>query len=766
MIIIKKIFLVIFLLCIFNNAYAEENAEEKFVIEDIVLKGLQRVDPGSIYGYLPFEVGDTFYTSTTPQIIKTLFKSKFFNDIIIKRKGNSLVIIFDERPTIVDIDFEGLEDIDDEQLDKILDAANIAPGRIYDSSVLEKIRTELTEQNFARGIYTVDIKIDEKMLPDNRIYLKVLVSAGVRAKIKQVKITGNRTFSDKKLKRNFQTALPAWYMFWSDSGVYSSPMIAGDLDRLASFYQDKGFMDFTIESTQVSLSKNKEEVYITININEGKQYIVNKIHVAGKLIAPIKEIADLIEVTTGEYISREKILQSTENIKARLSEEGYAFSRVNAMPERQEKEDEVDINFYIDPGNRAYVRRINIVGNSTTQDEVFRREIRQMEGGWYSASAIKTSKSRLKRLAYVENVVFEEVRVPGSVNKLDLNVRIQEKKSGNFNIGAGLGGSGTGLSLSAGIEQDNFLGFGSKVAFNINTAKTTRNYSFSFYNPYHNLDSVSRSFGFNLETTKTDNTDTASDYEADRIGLNYSYGLPMTEDNRFNLTLRYLKWDVETTSNSSDEIVNFLNANGKKFDNFSFNVSYVIDKRDSNVFTRSGYKTHLSTEVFVPGSDLEYYKVFFKTDSYFTINKERDVILRLKGITRYGQGYGGTDGLPFYDKFKAGGTKSVRGYKKNSLSPLDSRGMPIGGDFMVAGTGEIIFRPPFEANNVRTAFFADFGRAFKDYDSFTFGDLKGAVGLSVKWVSPFGGISISISKPVNKEAGDKTESFQFNLGTN
>jgi len=762
MIFIKKIFLIMFLLCVFHNTYAEE----KFVIEDIILEGLQRVDPGSIYGYLPFEVGDTFDTSMTPQIIKTLYKSKFFNDIIIKRKENSLVIIFDERPTIVDIDFEGLEDIDDEQLDKILDAANIAPGRIYDSSVLERIRSELTEQKFARGIYTVDIKIEEKMLPENRIYLKVLVSAGVRAKVKQVKITGNRTFSDKKLKRNFQTALPVWYMFWSDRGVYSSPMVAGDLDRLTSFYQDKGFMDFTIESTQVSLSKNKEEVYITININEGKQYVVNKIHVSGKLIAPIREIANLIEVTTGEYISRAKILQSTENIKARLSEEGYAFSRINAMPEKLEKDDEVDINFYIDPGNRAYVRRINIVGNATTQDEVFRREVRQMEGGWYSASAIATSKHRLKRLAYVENVIFEEVRVPGSTNKLDLNIRIKEKKSGNFNIGAGIGGSGTGFSLSAGIEQDNFLGFGSKVAFNISTAKTSRNYAFSFYNPYHNLDSVSRSFGFNLETQKTDNTDTVTDYKADRIGFNYAYGLPMTEDNRFNLTLRYLKWDVESTSGSSTEIINFLNANGKKFDNFSFDVSYSIDKRDSSVFTRSGYRTSLSTEVFVPGSDLEYYKVHFKTDSYFTINKERDIILRLKGITRYGQGYGGTDGLPFYDKFKAGGTKSVRGYKKNSLSPKDSKGMPIGGDFMVAGTGEIIFKPPFEVNNLRTAFFADFGRAYKDYDSFTFGDLKGAVGFSVKWVSPFGGISISISSPLNKEAGDETESFQFNLGTN
>ena len=761
---LKKINILIFICIISHNI----NAQEEFIIEDIILKGLQRVDPGSIYGYLPFEVGDSFDSRSTPTIIKTLFKSKFFNDIIINREGNKLVIIFDERPTIVDIDFEGLEDIDDEQLEKILDAANIAPGRIYDSSVLEKIKSELREQNFARGIYSVDINIEENLLPENRIYLKVLVSTGVRAKIKQIKITGNRSFSDKKLKRNFETALPIWYMFWSTRGVYSSPMLQGDLDRLTSFYQDKGFMDFTIESTQVSLSKNKEEVYITININEGNQYIVEKIHVSGKLIAPIQEIADLIEIKTGEYISRSKILQSTENIKARLSEEGYAFSTINAMPGKTEASDAVDVNFFIDPGNRAYVRRINIIGNITTQDEVLRREIRQMEGGWYSSSAISLSKRRLKRLAFVENVIFEEVRVPGSANKIDLNVRIKEKLSGNFNIGAGLGGSGTGLSLSAGLEQDNFLGFGSKVSLNIDTGKTTRNYSFNFFNPYHNLDSVSRSFGFNVQTQKTDNTDTVSDYEADRIGLNYSYGIPMTENNRFNLTLRYLKWDVESTTGSSDEILDFLSKNGNKFDNFSFKVSYSIDTRDSTAFTRNGFKTSLGTEVFVPGSDLEYYKVTFRTDSFFEINRERDIVLRLKGITYYGQGYGGTKGLPFYDKFKMGGPKSVRGYRKNSLSPLDSTGKPLGGDFAVAGTSEIIFRPPFELpiDNLRTAFYADFGAAFKDYDSADMGDIKGSIGLSIKWMSPFGGISISLSSPLNKEEGDETESFQFNLGTN
>ena len=760
MIFLKKIFLVFCIIAVFQNSYAEES----FVVEDIVLKGLQRVDAGSMYAYLPFEVGDIFDTSMTPQIIKTLFKSKFFNDIIIERKGNTIIITFDERPTIVDIEFEGVEGIEPDQLDKILDAANIASGRIYDTSVLERIKSEMREQNFARGMYSSDIQIKETKLPDNRIYLKVVVREGVRAKIKQIKITGNQEYSDKKLIKDFQTALPKWYMFWSDSGVYSSPMLTGDIEALISLYQNKGFMDFIIESTQVALSKNKEEVYITINIKEGEQYIVSKINVAGKLIIPIEEIADLIVVTTGEHLSREKILQTTDGIKQRLSEEGYAFARINAIPEKQKDTNKVEISFYIDPGTRAYVRRVNITGNATTTDEVYRREIRQMEGGWYSANAIKISKARLKRLVYVEDVRFEEVPVPGTSNQVDLNILIQEKQSGSFNIGAGIGGDG--VSLDLGISQDNFLGFGSKVAFNINTAKTTTAYGFSFYNPYHNLDSVSRSFSFNLQETKTDNTDKQSSYESDRTMLDYSYGIPMTENNRFNLTLKYLNWVIRTTTSSPTEVTEFVAANGDSFDNFALKIDYTIDTRDRGSFTRSGFKTTLGTEVNVPGSDLEYYKITFKTDSYHEINKKRDLVLRLKGAVKYGQGYGGTKGLPFYDKFRAGGKKTVRGYEKNSLSPLDSEGKAIGGDFMVAGTAEVIFKPPVEINGLRTAFFADFGRAYKDYDSFEFGDLKGSAGLSIRWLSPFGGVSLNWSVPINDEQTDKVEGFQFTLGTN
>ncbi len=763
MIFIKKIFLTLFLVTLlFNNAIADE----KFIIEDIIIKGLKRVDKGVVYSYLPFEVGDIFDTSITPELIKSLFKTKFFDDVVIEREGNILVFNFKERPTIADIDFIGLESIPEEQLNKILEAANIVPGSIYDSSILDRIKSELREQNYARGKYTSDIKIEETLLSDNRIYLKVTVNEGVSARIKQIKIIGNKTFSDENLKSNFETSLTKWYMFWTTSGVYSSPILIGDLDRLKSFYQDQGFMDFSIESTQVSLNQSKEEVYITININEGRQYEINKIYVSGKLIFSIEQIADLFEITTGEYISRAKIMKTVENIKSKLSIEGYAFSNIKPIPEKIQDSNKVDINFYIDSGKRVYVRRINILGNNVTSDEVFRRELRQMEGGFYSLNSINQSKARLKRLSYIENIFIDEIRVPGSDDQVDLNVKIVEKMSGNFSLGAGFGGSGTGVSLNVGVEQDNFLGSGNKVAFSINTAKTTRTYSFNFFNPYHNLDNVSRSFGFNLQNQDTTNTTTVSSYEADKFGLNYSYGIPLTEDNRFNLQLSYINWKVKILESSPQQIQQFVSEEGSTFNNFSINATYTQDTRDSAVYTRSGHKTSLGSEIYLPGSGLEFYKINFEKDSYNIIDKDDDIILRLKGSIDFGDGYGGTKQLPFYEKYKMGGPRSVRGYEKNNLSPKDSNGMPFGGDFAIMGGVEVIFPSPFFENpNLRTALFADIGNSFEKWDDFEFSDLKGSFGLAVKYLSAFGPIVVNISIPINDDESDKTEGFQFNLGT-
>ena len=403
----KKIFFIILL--IFNTHLIAN--EEAFVVNDIKLEGLQKVDPGTVYAYLPIEIGDTFYTSNSTEIIKILFKTGFFDDIVIERKKSTLILSFIERPTMSSIEFEGLEDIKEEQIQEVLIAAGIQPGKIFNESVLEKIRSELLEQYYARGKYAVKININETRLPDNQISIVVYVKEGESALIKQIKITGNRSFSDEELISKFNSTTPVWYEFWKNSGAYSSPVLDADIRTLVQFYQDHGFLEFSVDSSQVSLDKEKKHVYVTINVSEGKRFIIDRVMVSGKFILNVEKIADAIEIFSGEYVSKGKINRSVDAIKALMSEHGYAFANINAIP-KITKGDKVDLDFFIDPGQRVYVRRIEIKGNVRTSDKVLRREIRQMEGGWYSSNLIKVSKRRLQKLAYIENVTFQERKVP------------------------------------------------------------------------------------------------------------------------------------------------------------------------------------------------------------------------------------------------------------------------------------------------------------------------------------------------------------------
>ena len=759
----KKIFFIILL--IFNTHLIAN--EEAFVVNDIKLEGLQKVDPGTVYAYLPIEIGDTFYTSNSTEIIKILFKTGFFDDVVIERKESTLILSFVERPTMSSIEFDGLEDIKEEQIQEVLMAAGIQPGKIFNESVLEKIRSELLEQYYARGKYAVKINVNETRLPDNQISIVVYVKEGESALIKQIKITGNRTFSDEELISKFNSKTPVWYEFWKDSGNYSSPLLDADIRTLSQFYQDHGFLEFSVDSSQVSLDKEKKHVFVTINISEGKRYIVEKVMVSGKFILNVKEIADAIEIFSGEYVSRDKINRSVEAIKVLMSEHGYAFANINAIP-KTTKEDKVDLDFFIDPGERVYVRRIEIKGNEKTADKVFRREIRQMEGGWYSANLIKISKRRLQKLSYVENVTIQERKVPNKTNMMDVIINIEEKLSGNFNIGAGFGGSGTGVQLNTSVSQDNFLGSGNKVSFGINTAKTTKNYSFDFYNPYHNLDNVSRGFGFSFMQEDTTNTDTQTTFKSDRKELSFAYGIPMTEENRINFKIKGQAYNVKSTTDSAQELIDFVGKHGDKYTNAELIAGYTIDTRNRASFTTSGFRTNLRGQVNIPGSDIEYFKLSFKTIGYFEL--QDNLVFKLSSEIAGGTGFGSTNKIPFYDKFKTGGPKSVRGYEKNSLSPNDSKGQPLGGDFMFNSSAEIQFPTPVlseikELKNLQSALFLDFGKAYKDLEDFDFDEIRGSAGLSFSFLSPFGGVTINFAVPFNDDESDKTEGFQFRLGS-
>ena len=759
----KKIFFIILL--IFNTHLIAN--EEAFVVNDIKLEGLQKVDPGTVYAYLPIEIGDTFYTSNSTEIIKILFKTGFFDDIVIERKKSTLILSFIERPTMSSIEFEGLEDIKEEQIQEVLIAAGIQPGKIFNESVLEKIRSELLEQYYARGKYAVKININETRLPDNQISIVVYVKEGESALIKQIKITGNRSFSDEELISKFNSTTPVWYEFWKNSGAYSSPVLDADIRTLVQFYQNHGFLEFSVDSSQVSLDKEKKHVYVTINVSEGKRFIIDKVMVSGKFILNVEKIADAIETFSGEYVSKGKINRSVDAIKALMSEHGYAFANINAIPKITEG-DKVDLDFFIDPGQRVYVRRIEIKGNVRTSDKVLRRELRQMEGGWYSSNLIKVSKRRLQKLAYIENVTFQERKVPNKKNMLDVVINVEEKLSGNFNIGAGFGGSGTGVQLNTSISQENFLGTGNQVSFAINTAKTTKRYSFDFYNPYHNLDNVSRGFGFNFMQEDTTNTDTQTTFKSDRKELSFSYGIPMTEENRINFRIKAQTYNVKSSKDSAQELLDFIEKHGDDYTNAELIAGYTIDTRDRRSFTTSGFKTNLRGQLNIPGSDIEYFKLTFKTAGFFEI--QDDLVLKLTSEVAGGTGFGSTNKIPFYDKFRTGGPKSVRGYEKNSLSPKDSRGQPLGGDFMFNASAEVQFPTPVlseieELKNLQSSFFVDFGKAYKDMEDFDIDEIRGSAGLSFSFLSPFGGVTINFAVPFNDDESDKTEGVQFRLGT-
>jgi outer membrane protein insertion porin family len=727
----KKIFFII-LLVFTTHVVANEEA---FVVNDIKLQGLQKVDPGTVYAYLPIEIGDTFYISNTTEIIKILFKTGFFDDIVIERKKSTLIISFVERPTMASIEFEGLEDIKEEQIQDVLMAAGIQPGKIFNESVLEKIRSELLEQYYARGKYSVKININETILPNNQISIIVYVKEGEFALLKSIKITGNKTFSDEELLSKFDSALPTWYEFWKDAEKYASPVLDADIRNLFQFYQDKGFID--------------------------------RVTVSGKLIVNVKEIANLIIAYSGEYVSRSKINKSVDNIKLLLGEHGYAFASVNAVP-KTKKESKLDLDFFIDPGKRVYIRRIEIKGNVNTADKVIRRELRQMEGGWYSNNLIELSKKRIQRLAFVEDVSIQEKRVSGKKNMMDLVFNVKEQMSGNFNLGAGFGGSGTGVQLNTSVSQDNFLGTGNKVSFAISTAKTTKNYSFSFFNPYHNLDNVSRGFGFSFRTQDTTNTDTETTFKSDSKSLSFNYGIPMTEDNRINFDMKAYSYNVDSDEDSAQEVLDFITKNGDTYTNAELSAAYTIDTRNRSSFTTSGFKTTLKGTGLIPGSDIEYFKLSFGTSGFFEIDD--DLILKLSSKIAGGSGYGQQSKLPFFDKYKTGGPKSVRGYEKNSLSPKDSRNQPLGGDFMFNASAELRFPTPLlseieELKNLQSGLFVDFGRAYEDVEDFDIDEIRGSLGYSLSFISPLGGITINFSVPFNDDETDKTEGFQFRLGS-
>ncbi len=737
-------------------------AFEPFNVEDIRVEGLQRIAPGTVFNHLPVKVGDRFNDFESERAIRALFKSGFFRDIRLERDNGILVVQVEERPAVASIKVQGNDDIDSEPLLDSLEDIGLAEGRVFNRSLLEKVEQELERQYFSRGKYGVKIETTVTPLERNRVGILIDVSEGVVARIKQINIVGNTVFDDDTLLDEFEQKVPGWLSFYTKDDQYSRQKLAADLEVLRSYYQDRGYVKFNVDSTQVSITPDKKDIYITINITEGEQYHVSDIKLSGDLVVPAEELFPSFRINAGDTFSRKKVTSTVSRISDYLGNEGYAFANVNTIPDIDEETRKVSLTFFVDPGKRVYVRRINFAGNTKTRDQVMRQEMRQMEGGWFSAKKVERSRTRLQRLGYFSEVNVETPAVPGTTDQVDVNYSIAERPSGSISVGVGFSQT-SGVLLNGSISQDNFLGTGRRVSASVNNSSVNKIFSFSYNNPYYTVDGVSRGFGAFFRQTNAQQANLAR-YSTDTYGANVIYGFPVNEFDTFNFDLKADSLKITGSSFSSAQITDFIAEHGEEFNSLTLVGSFSHDTRNRRIFPSSGGVQSISLETKVPGSELEFYKVNLRAQHFVPLT--RLFVLSSKLQLGWGDGYGDFDNLPFFQNYYAGGTRSVRGYRDFSLGPQDSNGDPLGGSLRTVGNMEIVFPPPFmaESQSVRLSLFYDVGNVFASADDFSGDELRMSAGLAAVWLSPVGPLSISVAQAFNEQSTDDTQFFQFNLG--
>lgn len=752
---------ILILLFCFVQAHAEE-----IIIKDIRVEGLERIKPGTVFNYLPIGVGDSFEDSHSTEVIHSLFKTGFFDDISLEREGDVLIFTFKERPTIGSILFFGNEDINTEELLESLKHVGFAEGRVFVRSQLDQVEQELQRQYFSFGKYAATVDTELTKLGDNRVGIKIDISEGVAAKIKNINIVGNKAFLEEDILKTFSLTTPNLFSFFSDSDRYSKQKLAGDLGSLNSYYLDRGYLNFNIDSTQVAITPDKKDIYITINVTEGEQYYISEVKLAGQFIVPDEELFELIVINKGDVFSRKKITGVSKAISDRLGEEGYSFSNVNSIPEINKKDKTVGITFFIDPGKRVYVRRIKFRGNSKTKDEVLRREMRQQESAWASTKKIERGKVRLQRTGYFQNINVDLPAVVDSSDQVDVLYTVEETPSGR--LGAGLGFSpGQGVIFNASIVQDNFFGSGKRLSFDFSNSSYNTRYAVGYLNPYFTVNGVSQGYEVFYRNTEAANANLAS-YLTREIGGSTSFGIPISENNSFFTELEYKYLKIGATDNSSREIVDFINENGDRYDILIARFSFSHDTTNKFVLPDKGALHRISAEISIPGLNkgLEFYKLRYKVKWFKDIYKS--FILSLFGEIAYGGGYDDSSQLPFFENFFGGGIKSVRGFEQNTLGPRDSRNLPLGGDKKVITSAELILPVPFLSDykkSVRIVAFVDGGYVYGSDEDISIDDFRYSSGIGMIWVSPLGIISMNYAFPLNEESGDRIENFQFTFGT-
>lgn len=750
-------------------------AAETFVVRDIRIEGLQRISAGTVFNYLPIRVGDRVDEQATADAVRTLYRTGFFRDVRMERDNGVLVVAVQERPAITSIKIEGNKDIDSEQLLDALKQVGFAEGRVYDQSVLDKVENELKQLYYSRGKYAVRIETTVTPLPRNRVAIDLNISEGRVAKIKRINIVGNEAFEDDELLDQFELETSGWTSFISKNDQYSKQKLGADLERLRSWYLDRGYINFNITSAQVSLTPDKQDVYITINVDEGDVYTIKEVKLAGDLIVPADELGELVSLHEGEVFSRKAVTQSTSALTERLGAEGYAFANINAIPDIDSENRQVTLTLFVDPGKRAYVRRINMAGNTKTADEVLRREMRQMEGAWIDTEKVKRSRTRLERLGYFQSVAVETPPVAGTTDQVDVNFNVEEQPSGNLMAGIGYSQS-QGFILSSSVSQDNFLGTGKRVSFEFNNSSANTVYSFGYTNPYYTIDGVSR--GFNLYYRETDAGEAnVSDYTTDAFGGGVTFGVPINEFDTVRLGANLRNLTLKLAEEAQDHQILFVNPDwdgvstdyndSESYLSATLTASWAHDTRNRALFPDRGVLQRFTAELAVPGLDLEYYTVGYRHEWYRPLFI-KDWTLLLQGDVAYGDGYGDTQELPFFENFYAGGPATVHGFEDNSLGPRSTPDNdPIGGNFKLVGSANVIFPAPFLADvqSVRTSAFIDAGNVYSTYDdNFDVGELRYSAGVALVWVSPLGALTFSLAQPLNAQDDDQTQQFQFSLG--
>jgi outer membrane protein insertion porin family len=737
-------------------------AFEPFRVSDIRVEGLQRISPGTVFNFLPVQVGDQFTPYESERTIRALYKSGYFKAVRLERDGDVLVVVVTERPAIADIKIQGNEDLETDPLLDSLKDIGLAKGQVFDRSLLDKVELELERQYYSRGKYGVKIETTVTPLERNRVDILIDISEGSVAKIRQINIVGNTVFDDKTLLKQFSQSTPNWLSFYTKDDQYSKQVLAADLETLRSYYQDRGYIKFNIDSTQVSITPDKKDIYITINITEGQQYKVREVRLSGELVVQPEKLYPDFQINAGDVFSRKRVTDTVTRISDTLGNEGYAFANVNTVPDIDEKTREVDLTFFVDPGKRVYVRRINFAGNSKTRDVVLRQELRQMEAGWFSAEKVERSRTRLQRLGFFEQVNVETPAVPGLTDQVDVNYSVTEQPSGSISLGVGYSQT-SGIILNGSISQENFLGTGRRVSAALNTSDVTTVYSFSYNNPYYTVDGISRGFGAFYRQTNFDSAN-ISNYSTDTYGASVTYGFPISEVNSFQFTVLADSLKLKIADFSSVEIQQFVDDYGDNFNSLTLSASFAHDTLNRRIFPSEGGVRRISAETKVPGSGLEFYKVNLALQQFVPLTKL--FVFEAKTDIGYGDGYGQFSELPFFENFFAGGVRSVRGYEDNSLGPRDSQNDPLGGSFKTTATAQILFPPPFltESNAVRLSLFYDVGNVFSGAGDWAATDLRMSVGLGATWLSPVGPLAVSIAQPFNDQSGDNLQQFQFTLG--